>query len=64
MDEFIRYAKSVKYGAVIGDPTMYLLATTFIIYISKFRNDVNIFSSLVSLYLIGYFIYQKPLLQK
>lgn len=64
MDEFIRYAKSVKYGAVIGDSTMYLLATPLLFYISKFRNDVNIFSSLVSLYLIGYFIYQKPLLQK
>jgi len=61
MDEFIRYSKSVGTGAVIGDSIMYLLATPLVFYLVNIRTDVNVFSSLVSLYLVGYFIYQKPL---
>ena len=61
MDEFIRYSKSVGTGAVIGDSIMYLLATPLVFYLVNVRTDVNVFSSLVSLYLVGYFIYQKPL---
>ena len=61
MDEFIYYANSVKTGAVIGDSFMYLLATPILFLISQFTNDINIFTTIVSLYLIGYFVYQKPL---
>lgn len=61
MDEFINYANSVKTGAVIGDSFMYLLATPVLFLISQFTNDINIFTSIVCLYLIGYFVYQKPL---
>ena len=61
MDEFIRYSKSVGINAVIGDSIMYLLATPLVFYLVNVKSDVNVFSSLVSLYLIGYFIYQKPL---
>tara|TARA_B110001469_G_C9453664_1_gene229018 strand:- start:67 stop:603 length:537 start_codon:yes stop_codon:yes gene_type:complete len=61
MDEFIRYSKSVGINAVIGDSIMYLLATPLVFYFVNVKSDVNVFSSLVSLYLIGYFIYQKPL---
>ena len=61
MDEFIRYSKSVGINAIIGDSIMYLLATPLVFYLVNVRTDVNVFSSLVSLYLVGYFIYQKPL---
>ena len=61
MDEFKRYAKSVRTGAVIGDSLMYLLGTPLLFYLTTVRNDINVFSSLVSLYLVGYFVYQKPL---
>ena len=61
MDEFKRYAKSVRTGAVIGDSLMYLLGTPLLFYLATVRNDINVFSSLVSLYLVGYFVYQKPL---
>ena len=61
MDEFIRYSKSVSINAIIGDSIIYLLATPLVFYLVNVRTDVNVFSSLVSLYLVGYFIYQKPL---
>jgi len=61
MDEFKRYAKSVGTGAVIGDSIMYLIGTPLVFYLATVRKDINIFSSLVSLYLVGYFVYQKPL---
>ena len=61
MDEFKRYAKSVGVGAVIGDSIMYLIGTPLVVYLATVRNDINVFSSLVSLYLVGYFVYQKPL---
>jgi hypothetical protein len=60
IDEFIDYAKSVGIGAVIGDSFMYLLATPALFMISRLSNDVNSFISICCLYLIGYFVYQKP----
>jgi hypothetical protein len=60
IDEFIDYAKSVSIGAVIGDSFMYLLATPALFYIYHLTNDINVFISICCLYLIGYFIYQKP----
>tara|TARA_B100001123_G_C15194597_1_gene980851 strand:+ start:355 stop:744 length:390 start_codon:yes stop_codon:yes gene_type:complete len=60
IDEFIHYAESVKVGAVIGDSFMYLLATPTLFYIAQFTNDINVFISIACLYLIGYFVYQKP----
>lgn len=61
MDEFINYANSVKTGAIIGDSFMYLLATPILFVLYQLSNDINIFTSIVCLYLIGYFVYQKPL---
>ena len=61
MDEFIYYANSVKTGAIIGDSFMYLLATPILFVLYQLSNDINIFTSIVCLYLIGYFVYQKPL---
>lgn len=63
MDEFKRYADSVGVGAVIGDSLMYMVGTPLVFYLSTQTNDVNLVSSIVSLYLIGYFVHQKPLLQ-
>ena len=61
MDEFIYYANTVKTGAVIGDSFMYLLATPTLFAFYQLSNDINIFTTIVCLYLIGYFVYQKPL---
>ena len=65
IDEFKSYAKSVGSGAVIGDSFMYLVATPILYYlVVNNRNDTNVFINIVSLYLIGYFLYQKPVLNK
>tara|TARA_Y100000591_G_C21423375_1_gene493315 strand:+ start:68 stop:613 length:546 start_codon:yes stop_codon:yes gene_type:complete len=63
MDEFKYYAEKVKTGAVIGDSIMYLIGTP-LLYLIIQKNDINTntFISIVSLYLIGYFIYQKPVI--
>ena len=62
MDEFKYYADKVKSGAVIGDSFMYLLATPLLyFYLQKNNDNTNIFLSILSFYLIGYLIYQKPL---
>jgi len=64
IDEFKSYAKSVGSGAVIGDSFMYLVATPILYYlVTKNSNDTNIFINLVSLYLIGYFLHQKPVIK-
>ena len=60
MDEFIKYSKTVGVNAVIGDSIMYLLATPLVFYLVNVKQDINIFSSIVSLYLVGYLIYVKP----
>lgn len=60
MDEFIHYANSVKSGAVIGDSLMYLMGVPLLFLIYKNSNDINVFIILWCLYLIGYFVYQKP----
>ena len=40
MDEFKSYAETVKTGAVIGDPFMYLLATP-LLYLIIQKNNTN-----------------------
>ena len=64
IDEFKSYAKSVGTGAVIGDSFMYLVATPILYYlITKNSNDTNVFINLIGFYLIGYFLYQKPVIK-
>ena len=41
---------------LIGTPILY-----FLVY--KLSNETNSFISVVSIYLIGYFIYQKPIIK-
>jgi len=64
IDELKDYAKIVKVGAVIGDSFMYLIATPLLYYvIANNRSDINIFTNLVCIYLLGYFLYQKPIIK-
>ena len=64
IDEFKAYAKSVGSGAVIGDAFMYSLATPLLYYIVvNNRDDVNVFINISCLYLLGYFLYQKPVIK-
>lgn len=60
MDEFKLYAKSVGVKAVAGDSFMYIIGTPLLFYLTTVRDDVNVLSSIVSLYLLGYLIYEKP----
>ena len=62
MDEFKYYASKAGTNAVMGDSIMYLIGTTLLYYVIQNNNkDTNIFISILSFYLIGYFVYQKPL---
>ena len=62
LDELVSYANKVKTGAVIGDSFMYLIGTPILfLLVSKLNNETNSFISVVSIYIIGYLIYQKPL---
>lgn len=64
IDEFKNYVKVVKINAVIGDSFMYLVATPILYYlITKNSNDINVFINLIGFYLIGYFLYQKPVIK-
>ena len=43
---------------------MYLVATPILYYlITKNNNDTNVFINLIGFYLIGYFLYQKPVIK-
>lgn len=61
MDELQSYANKVSYGAVIGDSFMYLLATPLLYFLIQIETEENTFISLVSAYIIGYILYQKPI---
>ena len=60
-DEFKSYAKNTGIGAIFGDSYMYLLGIPILMKTLKLTNDKLIFISLCCIYIIGYFIYQKPL---
>lgn len=61
MDELQSYANKVSYGAVIGDSFMYVLATPLLYFLIQNDIEENTFISLVSTYIIGYILYQKPI---
>lgn len=61
MDEFKYYADKVSYGAVIGDSAMYITAIIILYLIQNIDDELKIFLSLFCSYIMGYFIYQKPL---
>tara|TARA_B100000965_G_scaffold283412_1_gene241326 strand:+ start:233 stop:769 length:537 start_codon:yes stop_codon:yes gene_type:complete len=62
MDELIEYANNIGVGAVIGDSFMYLLATPLLYVLLKLKDEDNQFISLVCTYIIGYIVYQKPII--
>ena len=64
IDEFKAYVKIVGSNAVIGDSFMYTVATPLLYYIvANNRDDINVFINLSCLYLMGYFLHQKPLIE-
>ena len=61
MDEFKYYASKAKKNAVMGDSIMYIIGTSLLYFIVKKTANVNIFMTILSFYIVGYLIYQKPL---
>ena len=61
MDELISYSKSVGTGAVIGDSFMYLMATPLLYILLKLNTEENTLISLLCTYILGYILYQKPI---
>lgn len=61
LNELIDYANDVQYGAILGDSFMYIVATPFLFYLlySNVSNENMQFITIVCMYLIGYFIWQK-----
>ena len=61
IDEFKNYAKYYQTQAVVADSMIYLITTPILYYYLKNNKDeTNIFISIVSVYLMGYFLHQKP----
>ena len=64
MDEFKKYTIEANIAPVLGDSLMYLIATPILFYLLLYsNNDTNIFISILSIYIIIYLVYQKPLLK-
>lgn len=64
IDEFKEYAKYYKSQAVFADSLIYIATTPILYYlITKNNNDINVFINLIGFYLIGYFLYQKPIIK-
>lgn len=62
IDEFKDYAKHYRVQAVVADSLIYLFTTPLLYYyITKNTNNINIFISIVCLYLVGYILHQKAL---
>ena len=64
IDELKSYSKNIGTGAIIGDSFMYIVATPILYYlIVKYSNQTNTFISIVCLYLVAYFLHQKPVIK-
>ena len=60
MDEFKEYANYYRSQAIVADSMIYLFTVPLLYYfIMKQTDNVNIFISIVSIYLMGYFIHEK-----
>lgn len=61
IDEFKQYAKYYGTKAVRADSLMYLASTPLLYYIIKNqKTSTNTFISIISFYILGYLLYQKP----
>ena len=62
IDEFKEYAKHYKSQAVFADSLIYLFTTPLLYYVIKKQDtNINIFISMICIYLMGYLVYQKSL---
>ena len=61
MDEFKHYSKGAGINAIAGDSFMYLLSIPVLLQVSKLQTQEIQVLSTFCLYLLGYFVYQKPL---
>lgn len=61
LNELIDYSQNVQYGAILGDSFMVIVATPFLFYLlqSNMSNENMQFITIVCMYLIGYFVWQK-----
>ena len=54
----------IKFVLIINEYDPSLVATPILYYlVVNNRSDTNVFTNIVSLYLIGYFMYQKPVIK-
>lgn len=60
MDEFSHYAKNVGAFAAFSDSLLYIIATPILFALYSCNQDIKLLISVACLYLIGFFIYQKP----
>ena len=61
IDEFKEYAKYYGTQAVIADSLMYIVATPILYYfVKKQKQSTNTFITIISFYIVGYLLYQKP----
>jgi len=61
IDEFKEYAKHYGTKAVKADSLMYIASTPILYYIIKEqKTSTNTFISIVSFYVLGYLLHQKP----
>ena len=61
IDEFKDYANHYKLRAVLADSLIYLITTPVLYYyILNQKNEKNIFTTILCIYIIGYLLHQKP----
>lgn len=58
MDEFINYASKSGINAVLGDSLMYITGVPLLFYIATLADEIKVFLSLTSIYIIGYLLYK------
>ena len=58
LDYFKKYAKDIGASAIVGDSLMMIVACLISSFMANFSLNANVITSIVSVYLIPYFIYQ------
>lgn len=62
IDEFKDYAKHYRSQAIIADSMIYISTTPILYYIILNQSDpTNIFTTIVSFYILGYLLHQRPI---
>ena len=63
MDEFKEYANKAGIKAIIGDSSMYIVSIIIFVLLQNIDSELKIFLSVLCLYTLSYFLYQKPLVK-